>query len=94
MKNFDNRKILKINEYYVRLLDEKNVEGIYNYDDIKLDYINSIGLNISHFRYTLHCIVNNLDLSFRAKKIINSEISDNNFTSLILLGILNIVEKE
>lgn len=83
-------KKLVINKEYYELLKENNLDPIYS-QDAEIYYGAWRGLDIAKFRFLLHKIVELKD--FEDKDILNKEISNNNFTPIIMLGILDIVKE-
>lgn len=82
-------KKLVISKKFFNLLEENDLDPKY-FHDAEIFYGDWRGLDISKFRFLLHKII---ELSnFEDKEILNKEISANNFTSLIMLDVLNVEE--
>lgn len=86
-------KKLKISQQWIdKLINLVDITGEgYNERSNEIDLVNYQLCNISGFRYNLHNIVD-IDNEAVDKEIIHNEISNNNFTRLILKGILEVVE--
>lgn len=95
-------KRLKINDHYIKIFDEWNTIdaqlGIGKIGIYETDYAINITdyqiCDISKFRKILHTIIDILkqedDFYFKNAEQIHKEISSNNFTFLIMLGILDV----
>lgn len=82
-------KKLVISKDYYELLKENDLDPKYS-QDAEICYGAWRGLDIAKFRFLLHKIVE--IRNFEDKDILNNEISNNNFTSLIMIGVLDVKE--
>lgn len=83
-------KKLVINKEYFKLLEENDLDPKY-FHEAEIFYGAWRGLDVFKFRFLLHKIV---ELKkFEDSEILNKEISNNNFTALIMMGILDVVEE-
>ena len=82
-------KKLVISKDYYELLKENDLDPKYS-QDAEICYGAWRGLDIAIFRFLLHKIVE--IRNFEDKDILNNEISNNNFTSLIMIGVLDVKE--
>ena len=88
---------LRINEKYLKEFEKWNDPDNFGYgeisytdSDLEIDiYTNKI-CNTSCFRKILHKIV---ELCFNNNEVTQKEITDKNYTNLILVGVLDVIEE-
>lgn len=83
-------KKLRINKKYLELLENEG-KGEMFAGDSEIGYLEWIGLDCNKFRKLLHNIVDEYEQIYE-KEVLHNEIHKNNFTSLIMLGIIEVVE--
>ena len=88
---------LRINEKYLKEFEKWNDPdnfGLgrisYTLNDLEIDSITNKACNTSCFRLILHKIV---DLVFDNNDVTQNEISNHNYTNLILVGVLDVIEE-
>lgn len=70
---------------------EDGVSTLYShYTDAEIDVVNLQMGVISKFRKMLHIIIDKEDLN--CKDELHAQVSNNNFTAMILLGFLNVID--
>lgn len=91
-------KKLKISKKYLEKFEKWNDLGYglgkigYYETDLEIDLISLKLCNTSCFRKILHTIID-IDDNFKNKQQIHTEISNKDFTSLILIGVLEVIEE-
>lgn len=87
---------LRINEKYLKEFEKWNDPDefgmgriSYTLNDLEIDVYTNKACNTSCFRLILHKIV---DLVFDNNEVTQNEISNHNYTNLILVGVLDVIE--
>lgn len=88
---------LRINEKYLKEFEKWNDPdefGIgrisYTLNDLEIDSITNKVCSTTCFRLILHKII---DLEFDNNQDLQNEISNHNYTNLILVGVLDVIEE-